>query len=248
MIRTKPLDMQDLARPDFNKINQDYDDTFKSTKWPAVPCRRWEYVAAIVFSEILNIAPEDRHKYRVCDAGSGQTSIFTRYLGAKGFIVDAFDMHTKGHKSFAGGGKITWHAMSMIDVKFENETFDYVFCMSSIEHINAGKFKIAGMDGDTGDTRGMTEISRLLRPGGVLVLTTDYTNYYIPPPGPANSHRVYDWDAMLNRLISPAFTMYGVAVWDEVQINPACEWKDIKTIEPKGMPYTEFILTMKRPV
>lgn len=248
MIRTKPLDMEDLARKDFALINEDYNKTF-GPRWPVVPCRRWEYTGAIVFSDILK-AERD---VKVCDGGSGANCAFTKYLGHKGFIVDAFDYGISASTmNFCGGGRINYSNMSLHDIKLDDAIYDYVFCMSSIEHINAcERFKIEGMvgedrgfQGDIGDTQGMMELCRILKPGGVLVLTTDYAKEYIPPPGPANSHRVYSWESILKRLVNPVVRKYNMTVWGGYETE--CNWETIDKIEPMGWRYTEFILTMRK--
>jgi hypothetical protein len=118
--------------------------------------------------------------------------------------------------------------------------------MSSIEHINAGKFAIPELKGDTGDTQAMLELCRILKPGGVLVLTTDYARDYIPPPGPYGTHRVYDWVQLVHRLINPAVRQHYLTVWGGFEVE--CDWPNIKKIEPMGWAYTEFILTMRKSV
>ena len=249
MIRTKPLDMNDLTRADFYEIAEHYDDLF-GPSWPPVPCRRWEYVAAIVFSEV-HLVPGIKKDLRVCDAGSGMRSRFTHYLGALGFDTHGFDMHVSGTKKLPFGNTVTYHPMSMVDIKFPDSHFDYVFCMSSIEHVNAPpKFVIEGFDFDIGDTEAMLELCRILKPGGVLVVTTDYAKEYIQPPGPVKSgsrngcHRVYDWGTLLDRLINPAVREHGMRLWGGFESE--CDWKNIHKIEPVGWPYTEFIFTLKK--
>jgi SAM-dependent methyltransferase len=243
MIRTKPLDMNDLTGEEFDRVNRVYNKMF-GPSWPAVPCRRWEYVAAIVFSDIHYNINED---LKICDAGSGPACIFTRYLARNHFTVDAFDVGTAGAQNFTGGGMIRYHDMNMVKIEFEDAVFDYVFAMSSIEHINAGKkFNIPGtkFDGDVGDTQAMLELCRILKPGGVLVLTTDYAQNYIKPPGPYGTHRVYNWQALLDRLVNPAVRKYKMRLHGG--FDAECDWENIKQIEPLGWPYTEFILTMKK--
>ena len=242
MIRTKILDMADLEYIDFMTVHSMFDKYFGSN-WPDVPCRRWEYVAAIVYSEIFS------KPGKVCDAGSGRNCPFTNLLGIKGNKVDAFDRHASGRQDFEGGGFINYHSLSMTDVRLPEGQYDYVFAMSSIEHINAGKFAIPGMEFDTGDTLAMLEISKLLKPGGLLVLTTDFAPEYMPPPAIANSHRIYNWEALNSRLILPANLEYGLSIHDEVGfLGDELFWKQIHYVEPMGVPYTEMILTLKKEI
>jgi SAM-dependent methyltransferase len=53
--------------------------------------------------------------------------------------------------------------MDALDLRFEDSTFDVVFCLSSIEHLG-------GIDGAK---RGLSEMARVAKPGGVLVVTTE---------------------------------------------------------------------------
>ena len=53
--------------------------------------------------------------------------------------------------------------MDALDLRFENDTFDAVFCLSSVEHFG-GPEKV--MDG-------LSEMRRVLKPGGILALTTE---------------------------------------------------------------------------
>lgn len=240
MIRTKILDMTDLEYIDFVTVHKMFDSLF-GPNWPNVPCRKWEYVAAVVYSEIL------AKPGKVCDAGAGASCPFTEFLAIKGNQVDAFDRGVTGRREYPSGGYIQYHNMSMTDVKLEEAKYDYVFAMSSIEHINAGKFTIPEMEFDYGDTLAMLEIAKLVKPGGILLLTTDFTQEYIEPPGPWGSHRVYNWKALNDRLILPAEVEYGMHIYDEIGfLGSDSFWKNVNHVEPIGMPYTEMILTLKR--
>jgi SAM-dependent methyltransferase len=242
--------MHDLTRPDFYATSQHYDQLFGPT-WPSVPCRRWEYVAAVVFSEIALNVPEHRSKIKVCDAGSGSRSRFTHYIGFLGFETHGFDIGIGGTKNLPNGNHVTYHSMSMVDIKFPDNHFHYVFSMSAIEHVNASpKFTIPELPHDTGDTWAMLELCRILKPGGVLVLTTDYAKKYVPPPGVVKDgkrcgcHRAYSWEALLGRLINPAIRKGDMQLWGGFESE--CDWDTIEQIEPVGMPYTEFIFTLKK--
>ncbi|MGA2183524.1 MAG: class I SAM-dependent methyltransferase [Bryobacteraceae bacterium] len=53
--------------------------------------------------------------------------------------------------------------MDALDLRFEADTFDAVFCLSSIEHFG----------GVLGARKALREIHRVVRPGGVVALTTE---------------------------------------------------------------------------
>ena len=78
---------------------------------------------------------------------------------------------------------INFEIMSLTDLDYPEEYFDYVFCISSIEHVNAGKFAIKGMAFDEGDDIALKELYRVTKLNGICVITTDIAEKYIPPPG-----------------------------------------------------------------
>ena len=53
--------------------------------------------------------------------------------------------------------------MNALDLRFEPETFDVVFCLSSIEHFG----------GDTAARHALAEMHRVAKPGGVVAITTE---------------------------------------------------------------------------
>jgi len=233
MVRTKILNMKDLDRPDFSKINKMFNKDF-GNNWPQVPLRRWEYVAAILFSGVIE------NPGKVLEAGCGQ-SVFSSMLVNLGCDVDAFDY---GLGIQFNTDNFRYHDMSMIDIRFKDNTFDYVFAISSIEHINAGRFKIDHLDFDKGDELAMAELIRVLKPGGILVITTDFADRYYPPPGlwRSKSHRIYNWEKFNQRLILP----FDIEYFDEIEYPEIKNSKELKKMEPLGFAYTEFIATLKK--
>ena len=53
--------------------------------------------------------------------------------------------------------------MDALGLSFEKETFDFIFCLSSLEHFGGKKDKL----------RSLREMNRVLKPGGVVALTTE---------------------------------------------------------------------------
>jgi SAM-dependent methyltransferase len=237
--------MEDLKKPDLAKVNKLFNAQFGNS-WPAVPLRRWEYCSAALFSGVVS------KPGMAIDVGCGR-SVFPRFLAGIGCKdVYAADPCIGINENKAG---VCYRKMSMTNISFEDGFFDYVFAISSIEHINAGKFKIEGMEFDTGDTEAMLELCRIVKPGGILVLTTDFAPEYYPPPGmwpsrdfnnnPGGSHRIYNWLSLCERLIHPAQEKYNMEYYGGISVKdfPA----DLKNVEPKGYDYTEMILTMRKP-
>jgi SAM-dependent methyltransferase len=238
MIRSKTLDMQDLLRIDFKIVNNLFDKQFGSD-WPQVPLRRWEYIAAIVFTDILK---HDRNK-KVLEAGCGN-SMFAPFIAEKGFVVDAFDYKISLPKNriYEKSGRLHYHNMSNIDIKFDDNVFDFVFCISVIEHINAGKFKIDNFPFDTGDIKAMQELVRVLKHGGILCITTDFADRYYPPPGlwKSKSHRIYDRISLIERLVIPC----NIEFYE--QTNLIVDKNRLRQMEPIGYDYTAVIATFKK--
>jgi len=69
------------------------------------------------------------------------------------------------------------HQMSGDDLKFEDKSFDFAFCLSSIEHFGNRDVQ----------RRALAEIKRVLKPGGIVCITTEvvleglpHHEYYTP--------------------------------------------------------------------
>lgn len=236
MIRSKILDMDDLDRLDLGQINTLFASRF-GANWPEVPCRRWEYCCAILFSDVLSTQGS------VLDIGCGG-SIFPVFLKeVANCDVVAMDPQACNQDV----NDIHYRNGSMTDLSAYKGQFDTIFAMSSIEHVNAGAYAIDGMDFDTGDTLAMLEMCEALKPGGVLVITTDFANKYHPPPGlwPNGHHRIYDLKSLYDRLIVPAISKYRIRFFEEADLDRE-SWEDLREIEPIGYDYTEMIFTMKK--
>lgn len=241
MIRTKPWNTQDLLTKEFQTVNRFFDLDF-GPGWPQVPLRRWEYVAAIVFTDLLFYG----RNCRVLEAGAG-CSVFSPFLAKHGFNVDCFDMGGAGDRrardaQHGVADKITEHNMDMRKIGFEDKTFDYVFSISAIEHINAGRFQTDPNAGDSGDEKAIQELARVLKPGGIMFLTTDYAERYYPPPGlwDTGSHRIYDEDRIRQLVDHAGLEFYGGQEF-------AIEKDDLRGLEPKGYDYTTFATTLRKP-
>jgi len=122
--------------------------------------RIWEYSGAVVESGVDG-------RMRVLDAG-GTGTVLSYYLAAEGCRVTTVDINAQK----LGDTRITTPALGLImdhvlasitDLPFASASFDAVFCVCVIEHVAR-----------TEQGRGMRELGRVLRPGGILALTFDY--------------------------------------------------------------------------
>jgi len=66
-------------------------------------------------------------------------------------------------------GRATFALQDARSLEYKADSFDVVYCMSVIEHIE-------GQDADSG---GIRELLRVLRPGGLLLVSTPYGNHYV---------------------------------------------------------------------
>jgi FkbM family methyltransferase len=88
--------------------------------------------------------------------------------------------------------------------EFEPESFDTVVGISSIEHIGLGHYE---SDPVTigGDILTMQRVERWLKPGGWVYLDVPFSLKGYQVQG--TKHRIYDWDAIQDRLIPNGLTL-----------------------------------------
>jgi SAM-dependent methyltransferase len=77
---------------------------------------------------------------------------------------------------------------------FNDETFDQVLCLFTLEHIGLGNLGYDDSDyGARGDIVAMTEICRILKPKGTVIVTVPYGNLVIKK----QEYRVYNDELLL---------------------------------------------------
>jgi ubiquinone/menaquinone biosynthesis C-methylase UbiE len=102
---------------------------------------------------------------------------------------------------------------------FEEASFDSITSFETVEHI-------------ADYTTFVTELRRVLKPGGVMVMSTPNANYTRPVNGvPANPYHVYEFTPdEFRELLSPSFSrveLYGQRVSAEYRICPHWEKPDM---------------------
>lgn len=130
--------------------------------------RLWEYPFAILSADITE-------GMLVADVGCGNTP-FTAYLSQLlspknvfGYDPDIIEEGSNGHSHF--GAKMSYIKDLGINFFRDNiqklsapdDSFDIVFCLSVLEHIDNSSQKM----------RGVKELARIVKPGGKLILTFD---------------------------------------------------------------------------
>ncbi|MBE0597183.1 MAG: class I SAM-dependent methyltransferase [Desulfuromonadales bacterium] len=150
------LDLTELQRPEFQQVIAEME---ASTAREAIsylhPSKRWEYPWAL---EQARLAPGAT----VLDAGCG-ASIFPIYLAARGYRVCACDLGLPGRLDRLHGVEVGYVGADLGRLPLAAQTFDAVFCISVLEHLPRPAMPAA-----------LAELRRVLRPGGRLLLTTDF--------------------------------------------------------------------------
>jgi len=86
----------------------------------------------------------------------------------------------------------------LMELPFGDNTFDKVFCISTIEHVKD-------------DLRGMKEIRRVLKPGGLLLLTTEINRRLNKPYSETDGscYRVYSYEQIMDLIKKSGFKLAG---------------------------------------
>jgi SAM-dependent methyltransferase len=155
---------------------------------PIGPGKNWEYPWALINGKVVG-----RGKLTILDAGCGRSPVqfFLADLGHNVHGIDPYE-NVPWHgidrslmKKF--GLSITYRVEGMEDIGYPDNTFDRVFCLSVIEHCRA---EGAGMKDNQTYKEGLTpqspedkrlqarmmrEMARVLKPGGLMIVTVDFT-------------------------------------------------------------------------
>ncbi|MFP4416153.1 MAG: glycosyltransferase family 9 protein [Chitinispirillaceae bacterium] len=177
------LDLEELKQPEFVKVLDRLDRLLEdNTQLYLHPSKRWEYPWALQRAELQKQA-------RVLDAGCGW-SVFPLYLAQEGMKVSGCDVDipTTDFQDLP----LTYVRGDILDLPYHNDYFDAVFCISVIEHLGHDKIPQA-----------LDELRRVLRPGGKLLLTTDFyedADEQLFYRGPGESFTV-DWSFFDEKLL-----------------------------------------------
>lgn len=150
------------------------------------PFRRLEYTFALdVLLERLR--PGDSY----LDAGSGVTPLahVVAQHGVRAHACDYDERTIEELRRFKPGqlygSEVEYSQQDLTRLRFADASFDAISCISVLEHIPAPADQLA-----------IAELLRVLKPGGVLVLTVDFT----PPPLSGNARTGY----LVNRALQLA--------------------------------------------
>jgi len=162
---------------------------------------------------------------RVLDLGCME-SVLPLFLASLGYQVTGFDFRKYPYSvpnfKFVQG--------SIFNLPFEKGSFDALTCVSTIEHIGIG-FYSDPKDDLSSDVQGMLEIKRVLKPGGLLILTVPFGKTFIN-----NQQRIYDQRG-LDKLLA-GFSVNTINFFKNIPvINGNNYWEQIKQDEANSLQY-----------
>jgi len=160
----------------------------QGSPWKEEHLSRYDYIRGMVKGKkVLDIA---------CGTGFGSELLLrsgAARVVAADVSLEAIESCTKRLQQFEG---LSWtcHYQDGTNMTYEPNTFDIVVSFETIEHIPAAD-------------EFLKEISRVLKPGGMLVLSTPNGRITNPLKGkPINPFHVYEYDPIeLQNLITPYF-------------------------------------------
>ena len=173
--------------------------------------RYWEYPWAIVNTQF-------RQGMEVLDVGSGW-SVFPMYLAKLGAHVTAVDIdvvemnHISPFLARSVSAEISYRVGDATSLEFPDNMFDRVYCLSVLEHLeeetrNGRPFNARKKNLDIVAIR---ELLRVLKPGGLLAITADWSEQ-------PNNLRSYRFNDIVGRVIKP-FRPYLVS-----EAIPKVDW------------------------
>lgn len=147
----------------FAMENQEYIDYVTYHKWPI---RQLEY--SYIIKNVMKFMDQN---IKLLDAGCGVSPMpfLWKKMGAKVTAVDLSDQSIGLMKRMdaddyfnCGNERIRFEQKNIIDLPFENNTFDIIESISVLEHLSYPDYLVA-----------LQEFYRVLKPGGLLVCSCD---------------------------------------------------------------------------
>lgn len=187
--------------------------------------KNWDSFAALDI--ILRHSGMDRESKAILDAGGEPDSAILPQLEACGFKnlqcinLSITEAETVGHIYYCHG--------DITSTSFADETFDFIVCLSVIEHgVDLCSF--------------FREMNRILRKGGLLITSTDYWRTPIDTRGKVayqSEVRVFNEDDMLH--MTGTFDKFGFVLKEPLDL--LCDQKIVKWL---GMNYTFIYFTLEK--
>lgn len=220
-ISNRVLNLQELEQPRFREVIDSMNELLEQHPgFYLHPSKQWEYPWALENAEL-------RPGSRVLDAGCG-ASIFPIYLHRQGHHVAACDVDLD--MDLIGPTGVAYTRADLTDLPYEDGRFDAAFCISVIEHLPRERMRDA-----------LWELHRVLRPGGKLLLTTDFYRDHrekLEYEGPDGRFPV-EWN-FFDRDLLEEIVLNHPGFLVTVPPNLNVDWKEMsrKMREFHGYPYT----------
>jgi ubiquinone/menaquinone biosynthesis C-methylase UbiE len=153
--------------------------------------RCWEYPWAVLNSHL----ELDTH---VLDVGSGW-SLFPLYLAQNCNHVDSIDTDEQQMEVICPSlsdilkVKVNYHVDDVLNLSADDDTYDYVYCISVLEHLEEEIENgiIINKHTQKLERTAIRELIRVVKPGGKVIITLDYGN-------PDTSPRSFYFDYVKN--------------------------------------------------
>jgi SAM-dependent methyltransferase len=141
--------------------------------------RAWEYPWALLNSQISSDT-------KILDVGSGH-SLFPLYLAQRSDHVDSIDSAERQMKTLCPALaamlklKVNYFVDDAANLSARDNTYDYVFCISVLEHLEEEMENGMPINRHTNklDRKAIREFLRVVKPGGRVILTLDYASQEI---------------------------------------------------------------------
>ncbi len=225
------LDLDEIESPPFRRVLQRMDELLQRESVSYLhPGKRWEYPWALERAALPRVA-------RVLDAGCG-ASIFPIYLAEAGHRVTALDLSVPAGLDRLHGLHVDYVHGNLARLPFADGSFDAVFCISVIEHL-----------GHAGAADALQELRRVTRPGGRVLVTTDYYEdaaaklTYTGPGGPFP----VEWGIFDEPLLRTT-VLNAPGLRPEGEVDLTVEWTRVKPVMRRfhGYPYTSVGVCLVR--
>lgn len=192
--------------------------------------RAWEYPWALLNSHISSDT-------KILDVGSG-LSLFPLYLAQKSRNVDSVDTDERKMKILSPALadilklKVNYFVDDALNLSAKDDTYDYVFCISVLEHLEEEVENGVPINRHTNklDRIAIREFLRVIKPGGRVILTLDYASKDI-------SLRSFDFDYVKDLIDEfSADLLKPLGKFDEIQFTKEKE-NEMRRLWTEFFPY-----------
>lgn len=219
-VLNKFYDKKERELPEIDKLFTDIQNFGEKHSLECNRLKWFEYAYSLLYSG-------HRIKGKTLDIGSAR-SVFPYYLASKGYDVTTIDIADELYRNETGkkfGAKSIVGDLREFQPELEGQ-FDFITNLSVIEHID-------------NDTKAVINLARYLKPGGIMVISTDFYDEYIEYPDanrkivtdrPIGSHtdsRVYTPETFEQRILRPleivGVERVGITDFNNVDISDRTE-------------------------